>query len=167
MVRSALLAAAVSIAFVVGGCARPAASEPSADPSGSLDDGGVTVVAVLTRGPDGTRQVRATFRPQQPGYHLYSVDLPPGGVKGLGIPTVVKVGGSLRATGDPTADVPVANLRIEELAVDLPVYPDGPVSVSLPVRRTGDGQPEVVVTYGACSATTCLPPVRDRSITLA
>lgn len=167
MARRALLAVAMTAAFLVSGCARPALSQPSADPSGRLNDGGVTVVAVLTAEPDGTGHVRVAFSPQQPGYHLYSIGLPPGGVNGLGIPTVVSVRHGLRMTGSPTADMPVSNLRIEELNVDLPVYPDGPVTVTVPVRRTGNGPAEVAVTYAACSTTTCLPPVRNRLITLA
>lgn len=167
MGHRALLAVAVSVAFLIGGCARSGASQPSADPSGRLNDGGVTVVAVLTTGPTGTRQVRVTFSPQKPGYHLYSISLPPGGVNGLGVPTVVRVRAGLRAIGRPAADMPVRTLRIKELDVDLPVYPDGPVTVTVPVRRTGDGRPEVIVTYAACSAITCLPPVRNHLITLA
>jgi hypothetical protein len=58
-------------------------------------------------------------------------------------------------------------LRIEELDVDLPVYPDSPVTVTVPARRTGNGRAEVLVTYGACSAITCLRPVRNRLIILA
>ena len=162
----ALLGVAVAVAFLATGCGRPGASQPSADLSGRLDDGGVTVVAVLTVEPDGTGHVQATFSPQRPGFHLYSIDLPSGGVNGLGIPTIVSVRGDLRVTGDPTADMPVSNLRIEELDVDLPVYPDGPVTVTVPVRRTGNERAEVVVTYGACSLTACLPPIRDRPITL-
>lgn len=106
-----------------------------------------------------------------PRHHLYSIDLPPDGVNGLGIATIVSVRGGLRLTGSPTADKPVSTLQIEELhvdlPVDLPVYPDGPVTVTVPVRRTGDGRAQVIVTYAACSATTCLPPVRNRLITLA
>ena len=167
MARSALLAAAVTVALLAGGCARPAVSRPSADQSGRLNDGGVAVVAVLAAGPDGTGHVRVTFSPQKPGYHLYSIHLPPGGVSGLGIPTVVSVRDGLRTTGSPTADRPVIEVQIAELNVDLPVYPDGPVIVTVPVRRTGNGRAEVVVTYGACSVTTCLPPVRNRPIILA
>ncbi|HEU5418854.1 MAG TPA: protein-disulfide reductase DsbD domain-containing protein [Streptosporangiaceae bacterium] len=167
MARSALLAAAVTVALLAGGCARPTVSRPSTDPSGRLTGGGVTVVAVLATEPDGTGHVRVTFSPQKPGYHLYSIHLPPGGVNGLGIPTVVSVRDGLRVTGSPAADKPVIDVQIAELNVDLPVYPDGPVTVTVPVRRTGNGRAEVVVTYGACSATTCLPPVRNRLITLA
>ena len=167
MRRRALLAVAVGVAFLAGGCARYGASPPSADPSGRLNDGGVSVVAVLIAGPAGTGRVQVTFSPRKPGYHLYSIDLPPDGVNGLGIATIVSVRGGLRLAGSPTADKPVSTLEIEELHVDLPVYPDGPVTVTVPVRRTGDGRAQVIVTYAACSATTCLPPVRNRLITLA
>ena len=82
-----LLALAVAVAIVASGCARPGAGQPSAALSGRTEDGGVTVVAVLTLGPDGTGNVRATFMPLKPGFHLYSIDLPRAGVNGLGIPT--------------------------------------------------------------------------------
>jgi hypothetical protein len=167
MTRSALLAAAVTVALLACGCARPAVSRPSADPSGRLNGGGVTVVAALYAEPDGTGLVRVTFSPQKPGYHLYSIHLPSGGVNGLGIPTVVSVRDGLRMTGGPAANMPVIDVRIAELNVDLPVYPNGPVTVTVPVRRTGSGQPKVVVSYRACSAITCLPPVRNRLIPLA
>ncbi|PWU43778.1 hypothetical protein DLE60_12345 [Micromonospora globispora] len=156
-----LLVAALAGVLLVGGCARAAAPSPVAEHSARLEAGGVTVEAVLADG-----QVRATFRPQRPGFHLYSLDLPPDGVQGLGIPTVVAVRGSLDAIAEPSADKPVHELRIEELDVTLPVYPDGPVTVTLPVRSIGDGPAEVVVTYGACSASTCLPPVRERAMAL-
>ena len=159
--RRALLVAALAGVLLVGGCSRAAESSPPPDRSGRLEAGGVTVEAVLADG-----QVQATFRPQRPGFHLYSLDLPPDGVQGLGIPTVVAVRGSLDAIGTPSADKPVKELRIDELNVTLPVYPDGPVTVTLPVRSIGEGPAEVVVTYGACSASTCLPPVRERVIAL-
>ncbi|MFE9694226.1 hypothetical protein [Micromonospora sp. NPDC005806] len=164
--RVALLAAALAGVLLTGGCTRTAEPSPTADRTGRLEAGGVTVEATLTDGPDGAR-VRTTFRPQRPGFHLYSLELPPDGVQGLGIPTVVAVRGSLDATGAASADVPVSDLRIEELGVNLPVYPDGPVTVTLPVRSTGGGPTELVVTYGACSASTCLPPVRERVIALS
>lgn len=157
---------AVAAAFLAIGCAGCVTGQPPAGPSGRFSDGGVTVVAVLTAEPDGTGYVRVTFSPQRPGYHLYSINLPPGGVNGLGIPTVVTVRDGLRVTGSPTADVPASSLRVEELDVDLPVYPARPVTVTVPVGRTGSRPLEVLVTYGACSATTCLPPVRNRPLFL-
>jgi hypothetical protein len=79
-------------------------------------------------------QGRCWRRPlERPGCHLYSINLPPGGVHGLGIPTVVSVRDSLRVTGSPDADVPASHLRIQQLNVELPVYPDGPVTATAPV----------------------------------
>ncbi|WP_141585676.1 protein-disulfide reductase DsbD domain-containing protein [Actinomadura sp. WMMA1423] len=104
------------------------------------------------------REVEVTFRPTRPGFHIYSLDLPSGG---LGIPTRVGVRAGLAATGAPRAEKPVRWLDLPLLDTRLPVYPDGPVTVSLPVRRTGRTA-EVVVSYGACSRTVCLPPVIDR-----
>lgn len=167
MARRLVPALAVAAAFLASGCAGPGTGQPSAGLSGRISDSGVTVAAVLTTEPDGTGYVRVTFSPQRPGYHLYSIHLPPDGVNGLGIPTTVTVRDGLRMTGSPTADVPDSHLRIAELNVNLPVYPPEPVTVTVPVRRTGNRQPEVLVTYGACSATVCLPPVRNRPIILA
>ncbi len=159
--RTLVLLATLAGALLAGGCGRSAHPVDPSERSGRLAAGGVTVEATLTDG-----QLRTTFRPERPGFHLYSLDLPADGVQGLGIPTVVTVRGDLEATGAPSVDAPVRTLRLAELGVELPVYPDGPVTVTLPVRSTGDGPAEVVVTYGACSPSTCLPPVRERAVPL-
>jgi hypothetical protein len=52
-------------------------------------------------------QGRCWRRPlERPGYHLYSINLPPDGVHGLGIPTVVSARYSLRMTGSRTQTCP-------------------------------------------------------------
>lgn len=165
-----LLAVAVLLA---AGCSGQEPAKSNTLPtrieySGHLSDGGVSVSVNATLGfdPDSAGHVRVTFAPARPGYHLYSIHLPPGGVQGLGTPTSVTAGGTLRATGQARANESVRNLRLPELGVTLPVYPDGPVTVTLPVRRTGSGRPAITVTYGACSTATCLPPVRERVIPL-
>lgn len=106
-------------------------------------------------------RVEAVFRPTRAGFHVYSVGLPFGGVDGLGIPPRLGVRSGLTATGRPTADRAARMLALPALKVSLPVYPDGPVTLSFPVRRTGSAA-EVVVSYGACSSGTCLAPVADR-----
>lgn len=110
--------------------------------------------------------VRAAYRPTRAGFHVYSVDLPEGGVRGLGIPTRLSVRGRLTATGRATANKPVRPLDLPSLGVTLRVYPDGPVTVLLPVRRTGRTA-DIVVSYGACSSGTCLAPVTDHVTTVA
>lgn len=145
-------------ALVVGRFhARPAvAGHTPADPvTASTVQNGVQVTVLVT-----ADTVQATYRPQRPGFHLYSISLPTDGVDGLGIPTRLEVQGGLRATGSPTSDRPVQSLNLPGLSAPLPVYPDGPVAITLPVTRTGSTSAQVVVSYGACSTSTCLFPVR-------
>jgi hypothetical protein len=138
--------------LLLGGCGG---GHPPRETSTQFSAGGVDVTLTVR-----TSTVLATLRPEQAGFHVYSVDLPEGGVDGLGIPTRLSVRGGLAATGPPTADQPVHLLELTGLSTELPVYPDGPVTLTLPVRRSGDSA-EVVVSYGACSASQCLIPVSD------
>jgi hypothetical protein len=110
-------------------------------------------------------QVKTIYRPMRPGFHVYSIDLPPGGIDGLGVPTRLNVRAGLTATGHATADKAVRLLDLPALGLKLPVYPDGLVTVSLPVRRTGPTA-DIVVSYGACSSSTCLAPVIDHVTTV-
>ncbi|MFI0353231.1 hypothetical protein [Actinomadura sp. 9N407] len=106
--------------------------------------------------------VKVTFRPARPGFHIYSLDLPP---DGIGIPTRVNVRAGLQATGPPTANKKERRLHLSLLDAQLSVYPDGPVTISLPVRGKGPAA-KIVVSYGACSRTVCLQPVIDRVTTV-
>jgi hypothetical protein len=130
------------------------------EPATVFTENGVTVTITVS-----ARAVRAVYRPTRPGFHVYSVDLPAGGVGGLGVPTRLSVRGGLVATGRATADKPVRPLDLPALGVRLPVYPDGPVTISLPVRRIGRTA-GIVVSYGACSSGTCLAPVTDHVTTV-
>jgi len=121
-------------------------------------------VEVVVRVAPG--RVAVTFRPLRSGFHLYSIGLPDGGVDGLGIPTRLAVGGGLRASGPPTADRPDRSLDLPELGVALPVYPDGPVTFTIPVTRTGDTG-TITYSYGVCSSDTCLAPVLARTLELS
>ena len=128
--------------------------------SGRVTRGGVSVRAELT----GNR-LSVTFAPQRHGFHVYSVDLPVGGIQGLGVATRVQVSGGLASTGEAQPNRPVRQLSYPSLHLTLPVYPDGPVTVRQAVRRT-DGTPRLMVTYAACSESLCLPPVRDLEVPL-
>jgi hypothetical protein len=157
------LAAVASAALLAGGCSS-AASRPV--PTGRADESGVTVTVRLVTTSGGGRQIEATFAPDRPGFHVYSVDLPAGGVQGLGIPTRLGVQGALTAGGKPTADKPVLSLAVTGTDLVLPVYPDGPVTLTLPVGGSRSGHVDVVVSYGACSPGACLAPVTDKRIPL-
>ena len=152
----------VAAMVLIAGCG----TSPVRHPTANFQANGVTVTVALLPGSPGGQRVQAVFRPEQPGFHLYSVELPPGGVDGLGIPTGLDVRGDLRATGKPTADLPTRLLRPAGLQLDLPVYPDGPVTVTLPVQQTGAHQADILVSYAACSERQCLAPVTGQAIPL-
>jgi hypothetical protein len=70
----------------------------------------------------------------------------------------------LRSVGLPTLR-PADSIAGADLGVDLPVYPDGPVTLTLPVTASGHTV-EAVIGYAACSATQCLLPVAGRTVAL-
>jgi hypothetical protein len=157
------LAAALLLLAAVSGCSSSAAGSTTLA-TATRTQAGVTVrVSLVDQGSAGWR-LKVLFVPPSPGFHLYSLSLPDSGVQGLGIPTRLGVRGALTAAGAVTADQPVQQLDISVLGVTLPVYPDGPVTLALPVRRTGGSTAQVVVSYGACSSGTCLAPVIDEVI---
>ncbi|MFJ4436534.1 hypothetical protein [Streptomyces sp. NPDC088923] len=161
----AILAVA-AVAAVLPGCSAAGPSGPT-ERAASFTAGGVSVRIRLDSDEDGPRLL-AELRPQQAGFHLYSLGLPDGGVEGIGIPTRLRTEGGLRATGPATTDAKPRVLRPAGLDVDLPVYEDGSVTLTLPVRRSeGADTARVSLTYGACSESGgCLLPVRDRAVTL-
>jgi len=114
-------------------------------------------------GQNGT--LAATFVPHE-GFHLYSATLPATGIDGVGRPTRLEVGGRLTATAAATADRDVTTLHIDGVNAPVPVYPDGPVTLRLPVQLSGSGPDQVWLSYAACSNTTCLPPVSRLPVTL-
>ncbi|MEV6106882.1 hypothetical protein AB0M28_19505 [Streptomyces sp. NPDC051940] len=159
MTRRRLLVLPVCLA-ALGAAACGQDGEPRTETA--FEDGGVAVRVTV----EGDR-VTAVLTPQRETFHLYSLSLPDEGVDGLGIPTRLSVSDGLTATG--TAHAPDARertLRPAGLGVELPVYEDGPVTVVLPVRRSGGAESaRVHLSYGACSESLgCLPPVRDRVV---
>ena len=141
------------------------AGTPPAATGASYQGGGVSVTVAVTL-PGRVGRVRVTFAPQHSGFHLYSTTLRSRLTHGLGVTTSVTVLGGLRSTGPLTADEPVRMLHIAALNATLPVFPDGPVTVTVPVRRLAAGPAAVVVSYAACSASVCMLPVLARRIPL-
>ena len=98
-----------------------------------------------------------------PPLHLYGIDLV--GTLGLASRLALAPGGPAEATGPLSADQPTHDLD------GLPVYPEGPIELRLPIRLpagpTGSQIPvEVLVSYMACSTVTCKNPVKDARLTL-
>ena len=133
-------------------------------------DQGVTVTLKVTDRSGPHMAIEATFAPQRPGFHLYSVDLPADGIDGVGRPTKVTAQGALRAAGPLTARVKTLMMPLTGTDLTLPVYPDGPVTTDLHVgdtgNDTGDGSATLLVSYAACSPTTCLQPVINHRVDL-
>lgn len=156
------VSAAVGLLLSLAGCGPSSAATTLATATHSQASVAVRV-SLIDQGSSGW-QLKVLFSPPSPGFHLYSLSLPDGGVQGLGIPTRLSVHGALAATGSVAADEPTQLLDIAVLGVKLPVYPDGPVTLSLSVRHTDGSTAQVVVSYGACSSSTCLAPVMDEVI---
>lgn len=129
---------------------------------------GVLVEVGLERSWLGALVLVARYSPEEPGAHLYAAEMPREGVGGVGRPTLIEVPPQpgLRAVGSLYADRTPLNQQLAGLSAPLPIYPDGPVTLRLPVAGAG-GPATLSVTYMACSsAGYCLPPVVGRELTV-
>jgi hypothetical protein len=132
----------------------------------SFEENDVDVSIQLTQQSDGRYFLNATFTPPK-GYHLYGKDIPANGVDGLGRPTLLELtpNSSMKAIGPLTAntDPQTPNFEPRELLV----YPQGAVTLGLPVKLpAGDEwvKDEFSVTYMACNAGQCKPPVEAKIV---
>ena len=132
----------------------------------SFTENYVDVSIYLEQNALGDYVVSARFTPPE-GYHLYSKDIPITGVNGLGRPTLLELTSNslMKTTG----------VLSESLSAELPefeprellVYPSGAVTLSLPVELPPGNAwiaDEVKVTYMACSASLCKPPVMGKVV---
>lgn len=133
-------------------------------------ESGVQVVVSLESDPQGNKLFRATFTPLEPGFHLYGKDLPPTGIKGIGLPTQLDIPkqSALRVAGESFADEIPHDQRIDVLSLTLPIYPEGPVTLHVPVeisRAQGNTSAQLAVTYIACQTSgKCLRPVKNKLV---
>ena len=148
--------------------------ENSKDPSGivlsTFEESGVKVTFSLEAGEGGRRWIRATFAPLEKGLHVYSKDLPAEGIDGIGRPTLLALTPhpSVTEVGELSADKEVHNLASPLNADGFPVYPDGPVTLTLPFTLKADAngslEATVRVTYMACTKTFSNPPVENKDV---
>ncbi len=124
---------------------------------GEFSEAGVQVNLSLEKNGAASCSLAARYAPLMEHFHLYSKDLPPFGVQGQGRPTRLDIISGLVATGELTADATPTDFTTMGSDVVLYVYPDGPVTLRLPVSVAGDGSAQVKVSYMACSAVSCLP----------
>jgi len=130
----------------------------------------VAVEIALERDRAGKMWLVGTYTPSRAGFHLYGKDLPKAGIHGVARPTLLELvsSRSIRPAGPLVADRPTIDFPVAALGSTFPVYPEGAVTLRLPVTLTGrDGATaELSVTYMSCSDRTCLAPVIDRRITV-
>lgn len=133
-------------------------------PLASFAESGVQVDLSVEQSARGQDTLVARYTPLRAHFHVYSKDLPPNGLDGMGRPTRLDVLSGFQIMGELTADQPVETQEIEALNAIFPVYPDGPVALRLPVKGEGVGQ--IKVSYMACSSSFgCLPPT-ERILTI-
>lgn len=134
----------------------------------SFTESYVAVSIVLERNSDASYVLSATFAPPD-GYHLYSKDIPITGVDGVGRPTLLKLtsNSALKARGELMESI---NAQVPDFEPkELLVYPLGVVTLRLPVELPPGKawiDDEVEVTYMACSASLCKPPVVGKTVLL-
>jgi hypothetical protein len=99
--------------------------------------------------------------------------LPPKGIDGLGRPTRAAPVGGLAATGTPVTDRSTVPFQPARLDTVLPVYPNGPPTITVPVRSlspvagTAPASRVIAVSYAACGPQVCLAPVTGYQLKLA
>ncbi|MGB8983507.1 MAG: hypothetical protein WCC12_16690 [Anaerolineales bacterium] len=157
----------LSIIFLlaaVNAACTPASGEPIV--LASFTENYVSVSISLERDPAGGAFLSATFTPPD-GHHLYSKDIPASGLDGLGRPTLLELAAESRITalGQLTESVQAQEPDFEPR--ELLVYPEGPVTLRLPVELPPGEDwiaEEIKITYMACSAYQCKPPVEGKIV---
>ena len=128
---------------------------------------GVSVVLSLERsGSSSAATIVGIFTPDpnhpQP-LHLYGLSLPVGGA-GIATRIALPADSALSVRGPLTADQTTHDLA------GLPVFPEGPVTLRLPVHLPSGNDPSlaltVLVDYLACTRDSCLIPVLRGKVTL-
>ena len=144
----------------------PAGEKPIA--LASFSENYVEVTIHLEQTAIGDHILSATFTPPE-GYHLYSKDIPMTGINGLGRPTLIEFTSNslMKSSGGLMESVKATAPEFEPR--ELLVYPLGPVTLSLLVELppgTGWVEDELTLTYMACSASLCKPPVVGKIVTV-
>ncbi len=120
----------------------------------------VSVSVRLQHAEDGTFLMLATFTPPE-GYHLYSKDIPITGVRGQGRPTLIELPADAKTQPAGALSANVSAALPGYVPDGAPVYPEGPVTLTLPVQlpdQTGWVKDQISLTYMACTPTICTAP---------
>ena len=158
----AVFLALLTLTVFSAACAPKATLAPGSSlPLTSISKNEVEVSIALTRDPQGVVFLTATFTPP-PENHLYSKDLPRNGVNGLGRPTLLELTANSRMTALGALAESVQAVEEEFEIETLLVYPSGSVTLSMPISLPPGTEwvdDEVSLTFMACSASGCKPPI--------
>jgi hypothetical protein len=135
---------------------------------GSFTENNVNVSISLIQATDRNYVISATFVPPK-GYHLYSKDIPISGIDGLGRPTRIELTSASLMTAKGALIESAKSQTPDFEPRELQVYPAGPVTLSLPVELPPGKDwldDEISITYMACSASTCKPPVVGKIVSV-
>lgn len=131
----------------------------------------VQVEMVVEADALGQTILAATFTPLREGFHLYSHALPREGINGAGRPTRLDLPAdiALEPLGQWSANQFTLEDLVEGYSRPFLIYPEGPVTLRLPVRLTAARavKATVFITYMACSSDQqCLPPVMEEPVVI-
>ena len=176
-IRLIVLASLVAIVivaagiFVVGlwGRSTPGSAKNATVHLDTITQNHVQVDINLEADSLGHMILAATYKPLDAGFHLYSKDLPITGIDGVGRPTLLELPpqGGFQSSGAVAESVPANTVKIQGMDQPFPIYPDGPITLRVPVKLTNADtkQAELSLTYMACSLTGgCYPPVMNKEI---
>jgi hypothetical protein len=165
---SSVLWAFAALSLLTVSCApQPSLARGASLTLTTFSENDAVVVVELRRAADGLVSLAATFTPLEVGFHLYSKDLPRNGAGGLGRPTLLELtpNSRMQALGALTESV-ASEVSMADPSGVL-IYPNGPVTLTLPVRLpAGDGwaDDEISLTYVVCSTNGCKAPVIGKTI---
>jgi hypothetical protein len=143
----------------------PGATFTEVAPLGEFTTNGVRVAVFMESDSQGQPLLRATFTPTDRGFHVYSKDLDPKTTGGVGMATRLELlpHSSVRRAGQLFADIAPQSHQVKELDASVDIYPDGPVTLRLPIEFVGAATniaAQVAVSYMACKTDgVCLRPV--------
>ena len=140
-------------------------------PLASFEENEAKVVITVEYDQKHQATLVAQFTPLQKGYHLYSKDLPRKGIEGIGRPTLIELAAnsSIKARGPLTDSAPTLKEVIPEAKDPLLIYPNGPVTLRLPITLpaavSGKLTDNVLVSYMTCSPQgQCTAPVTAKAV---
>lgn len=104
------------------------------------------------------------------GYHLYSKDLPRSGMNGQGRPTLLELSPTSRIQSAGVLAESVSSAMVGYQPDGPSVYPDGPVTLTLPIKlppANGWVKDQIRLTYMACSESDCKVPTVGKLLTVS